>query len=459
MKDLTKGKIIKVILAFALPVFIGNLFNLAYNLADTRIIGSFLGSDALAAVGSVSTLSDFIIGFVFGMSNGFAVLTARYFGMKDETSVRKSFALSIEFGVIISLILSALSLSGLKYIFRWLNVMEDHSKQASDYITIVIFGLVFACLYNVLASSLRAIGDAYTPLLFLIFSTLLNVGLDIFFVGKLNMGVKGAAFATVIAQAVSVMLCFVYALIRYPIFRIKASDLIPAKLLAGQLISGGLSMGLMSSFVAFGTLSLQTAINRLGTNVIVAHTGARKLTSLYMMPFSVFGTTMATFTGQNYGAKRIDRIKGGLITALAINFGWIVIVQIMSWTICPYLIEAITAVDTKEIIDTAVLYQKFDTSFYAIAAMITIFRNTLQGMGDHITPVISSGLELGGKVVIALTLARFMGYWGIIIAEPIVWAIMVIPLIISIVLRIKKNSDTGGDRETADKTIVKQGNK
>ena len=425
---------------FALPVFIGNLFNLAYNLADTRIIGSFLGSDALAAVGSVSTLSDLIVSFVFGLSNGFAVLTARFFGQRSEDKVRKNFALSLEFGIIISLILTAGSLLGLDGLFKWLNVMDVHRADASSYITIVIYGLIFSCVYNVLASSLRAVGDAYTPLFFLIFSAVLNVGLDILFVGRLGMGVSGAALATVISQVLAAVLCFVYALVRYPIFRFKAKDLIPTREYTGQLLSGGFSMGLMSSLVAFGTLSLQTAINKLGTNIIVAHTGARKLTNLYMLPFGVFGTTMATFCGQNYGAKRFDRIKEGIRTALIINAIWIVLVQITSWTVCPLLIKAITAVDTKEVIDNAVLYQRFDTSFYAIAAMVTVFRNSLQGMGDHITPVISSALELAGKVAVAFLLTPILAYWGIIIAEPIVWTIMVIPLIISLVIRLKKNS-------------------
>ena len=424
---------------FALPVFIGNLFNLAYNLADTRIIGSFLGSDALAAVGSVSTLSDLIVSFVFGLSNGFAVLTARFFGQRSEDKVRKNFALSLEFGIIISLILTAGSLLGLDGLFKWLNVMDVHRADASAYITIIIYGLVFSCVYNVLASSLRAIGDAYTPLFFLIFSALLNVGLDILFVGKLSMGVSGAALATVISQALAAVLCIAYAFFRYPIFRFKAADLIPTREYAGQLLSGGFSMGLMSSLVAFGTLSLQTAINKLGTNIIVAHTGARKLTNLYMMPFAVFGTTMATFCGQNYGAKRFDRIRAGIRTALIINAVWIVLVQISSWTICPFLVKAITAVDTKEIIDNAVLYQRFDTSFYFIAAMVTVFRNSLQGMGDHVTPVISSALELAGKVAVAFLLTPLLAYWGIIIAEPIVWTIMVIPLIISLVIRLKKS--------------------
>jgi putative MATE family efflux protein len=437
MKDLTKGKILKVLLQFALPVFIGNLFNLAYNLADTRIIGQILGETALAAVGSVSTLSDLIVGFVFGLANGFAVITARFFGMKDENSVRRSFALSLEFGIGISVIIGIASFFGLDLIFKWLNVAPENKENAAAYITVIIYGLVFACLYNVMASSLRAIGDAYTPLIFLILSASMNVGLDLLFVGVLDKGVRGAAFATVISQFVSAVLCFIYALIRYPMLRFGIADFKPSKDLTKMLLSGGFSMGLMSSLVAFGTLSLQTAINKLEDPIIVAHMGARKLTNLYMMPFSVFGTTMATFSGQNYGAKKIDRIKKGLLLAVLINAIWIVIVQTMSWTICPTLIKLITAVEDPYIIHNAVLYQRFDTSFYIIAAMVTLSRNTLQGMGDHISPVISSSLELLGKVVIAFTLAPILKYWGIIIAEPIVWTIMVIPLLISLVRRIR----------------------
>lgn len=440
MKDLTKGKTLPVLLTFALPILIGNLFNLAYNLADTRIIGSYLGDEALASVGSVSTLSDLLVGFVFGLSNGFAVLTAKFFGMKDERSVRKSFALSIEFGIAISFAVALVSRLGLELIFDWLNVSIGHRPNATAYITLIIYGLVFSCTYNVLAASLRAIGDAYTPLCFLILSAMLNVGLDILCVGKLNMGVRGAAMATVISQIVSVVLCFIYALVRYPIFRFKAKDFVPTANISGQLLSGGFSMGMMQCLVAFGTLSLQTAINKLGTNIIVAHTGTRKLTNLYMTPFAVLGTSMATYCGQNYGAKRIDRIKDGLKTSLLLSYCWVVVIQIATWTICPVLIRAITATQIDEVIYNAVLYQRFDTCFYILVPTITILRNSLQGMGDHLTPVISSGLELIGKVMIAFLLTPILKYWGIIIAEPIVWSIMVIPLIVSMIKRLKAGS-------------------
>lgn len=438
MKDLTKGKPISVILRFALPVFIGNLFNLAYNLADTRIIGSYLGDEALAAVGSVSTLSDLLVGFIVGLANGFAVLTAMQFGRGDKKAVTKYFALSLEFGVIIALIIALGSHFGLEGIFKWLNVGIESKLRAAAYINIIIYGLIFSAVYNVLAASLRAIGDAYTPLLFLIFSAVMNVILDIVCVGKLQLDVAGAAYATVISQVLAAVLCFIYALIRYEIFRFKWSDLKPSRSYVKQLLSSGFSMGLMNSLVAFGTLSLQTAINKLGPNIIVAHTGARKLTNIFMLPFSVFGTTMATYTGQNYGANRIDRIKAGLRVALLLNYIWVVIVQVVTWTIAPLLIRAITATSIQEVIDNAVLYQKFDTAFYVIPPTITILRNSLQGMGDHFTPVVSSGLELVGKILIAILLTPILKYWGIIIAEPIVWALMVIPLIISMVKRLKK---------------------
>jgi len=229
----------------------------------------------------------------------------------------------------------------------------------------------------------------------------------------------------------------------YYITQIGIKDFIPDRNYTNVLLSGGFSMGLMQCLVSFGTLSLQTAINKLGTNIIVAHTGTRKLTTLYMTPFAVLGTTMATFCGQNYGANRIDRIKEGLKTALIINWIWVVIVQIVTWTICPYLIKAITATEIQEVIDKAVLYQRFDTCFYVIPPTITILRNSLQGMGDHLTPVISSGLELVGKVLIAFLLTPILEYWGIIIAEPIVWSIMVIPLIVSMLTRLKRADKVG----------------
>ena len=426
MKDLTHGKPAKIILYFALPILIGNLFNLAYNLADTRIVGTYLGNDALAAVGSISTLNDLLVGFVVGLANGCAVIMAQYFGSGDRNKSRKVFALSILMGLIVTAVIVAGSFIFMGGLLEWMNVMDEHREAATAYITVIIAGLFFSIIYNVLAGNLRAIGDAYTPLIFLVLSAVLNVALDILCVKYLGMGVKGAAVATVASQAVSVILCFIYTWKKYPFLHFRIKDFVPEGVLVRHMIESGMSMGLMSCLVSFGTLSLQTAINTLGTNTIVAHAATRKLTNLYMLPFSVLGTTMATYSGQNYGAGRYDRIRSGLKVSLSCSYIWCLIVLVASYTICPYLIVAITDTSIQEVIDTACLYQRFDTCFYVLVPTITILRNSLQGMGDHVTPIISSGLELVGKVLIALLLTPVIGYWGIIISEPIVWAVMVV---------------------------------
>lgn len=438
MKDLTRGKPAKIILYFALPILIGNLFNLAYNLADTRIVGTYLGNDALAAVGSISTLNDLLVGFVVGLANGFAVIMAQHFGSGDREKSRKVFALSILMGLIVTAVIVAGSLIFMGGLLDWMNVMDEHRAASTEYIAVIIVGLFFSIIYNVLAGNLRAIGDAYTPLIFLVISAVLNVVLDIVCVKYLTMGVRGAAVATVASQAVSAVLCFGYTWKKYAFLHFNIKDFVPEKRFIKPMLASGMSMGLMNSLVAFGTLSLQTAINTLGTNTIVAHAATRKLTNLYMLPFSVLGTTMATYGGQNYGAGRYDRIRSGLKVSLGCSYIWCVIVLLASYTICPYLIVAITDTGIQEVIDTACLYQKFDTLFYLLVPTITILRNSLQGMGDHITPIFSSGLELAGKVLIATLLTPVIGYWGIIVSEPVVWAVMVIPLIVSMVKRMKR---------------------
>ncbi len=442
MKDLTKGKISKILLAFALPILVGNVFQLAYNLADTRIVGSFLGNGALASVGATSTLSDLLIGFLMGLTNGFSVVMARHFGSGDLEKVRRYFARAIQYGLSMSVIFTAFSLTFLGVIFRLLNISEAEWELGYAYISVILAGMTFSMLYNVFASSLRALGDSITPLFFLIFSACVNVALDLLFVAKLGFGVRGAALATIMSQALSAAFCFVYLWKKYPILHIKKSDFGFRFSENKDMLTTGISMGLMNSLVAFGTVALQSSINTLGTNTIVAHTAARKLTSFYMLPFSVLGMTMSTYAGQNYGAGQPDRVKKGLYFTLGLSFCWCMIVQFMSYTICPTLIRLVTDTELEEVIKTATLYLKFDTIFYALVPTISIIRNTLQALGDPRMPVISSGLELIGKVIIATALTPVLHYWGIILAEPIVWSIMVIPLLIGIKRKLFSKNNT-----------------
>lgn len=430
MKDLTNGRPLTVIIKFMIPVFVGNLFQLFYSLVDTRIVGSTLGEDALASVGATTTLNTLIVGFLVGLTNGFSVITAQNFGASNKEKVRKSVASAIMLGLIISIFLTILSLTGLSQILKWLNMPKEHFEQGYNYIFVILAGMTASMLYNVCASVLRAIGDTVTPLCFLIFSTILNVVLDYFFILGLKMNVEGAAYATVISQTLAFVLCAIYMLRKYEFLRFGRKDLKPDRNLMGNMLASGFSMGFMQSLVSLGTVSLQSAINTFGRNTIVAHTAARKVTELFMLPFSVLGMTMTTYCGQNLGAGKIKRIKEGIKTALFMAWGWCVMVVLASYTIAPFLLKAVTATNVQEVIEMGTLYLRVDTLLYFVTAVITIFRNSLQGIGDCIIPIISSGIELIGKILVVIFLTPVLGYWGIIIAEPIVWVLMVIPLII-----------------------------
>lgn len=433
MKDLTKGKPIRLILLFAVPLFVGQLFQLFYSLADTRIVGQTLGDEALAAVGATTTLSDMLLSFLNGLTNGFAIVIATCFGAKDERQMKKAMGGTILLGSCCAVVLSGLCLLNMSGLLKLLNISPDLFAAARGYIGIVIAGLLAATLYNICAAMLRAIGDSFTPLLFLILAAFLNIAMDYGFILCLHTGVEGAAYATVIAQAVSAFLCFLYMRRKYPQLTLKKEDFKPDMVLYKKLFGAGLSMGFMTSLVGVGTMALQTSINTFGTDIIVAHTAARKISSIYMLPFSVMGTTLATYCGQNLGAGKYSRIRQGIRDTVLVTFVWCTGVIISAYTVAPWLIRTVTATQKKDIIDTASLYLRVNTPFYYVPTVICLFRNSMQGFGDNRTPVISSSLEMIGKVLIALLLAPAIGYYGIIVAEPIVWFIMVIPLVVNMV--------------------------
>ena len=433
MKDLTKGKPIRLILLFAVPRFVGQLFQLFYSLADTRIVGQTLGDEALAAVGATTTLSDMLLSFLNGLTNGFAIVIATCFGAKDVRQMKKAMGGTILLGSCCAVVLSGLCLLNMSGLLKLLNISPELFAAARGYIGIVIAGLLAATLYNICAAMLRAIGDSFTPLLFLILAAFLNIAMDYGFILCLHTGVEGAAYATVIAQAVSAFLCFLYMRRKYPQLTLKKEDFKPDMVLYKKLFGAGLSMGFMTSLVGVGTMALQTSINTFGTDIIVAHTAARKISSIYMLPFSVMGTTLATYCGQNLGAGKYSRIRQGIRDTVLVTFVWCTGVIISAYTVAPWLIRTVTATQKKDIIDTASLYLRVNTPFYYVPTVICLFRNSMQGFGDNRTPVISSSLEMIGKVLIALLQAPAIGYYGIIVAEPIVWFIMVIPLVVNMV--------------------------
>ena len=450
MIDLTTGNPIKQMIKFALPVCLGNIFQLFYSLADTRIVGSTLGESSLASVGATTSISTLLIGFLSGMTNGFSIVVAQQFGEKNEKKIKKTVAASLFLGLFISIIISVISISFLDEILKILNISEELYQNSTLYIKVILLGITATMFYNAFAGILRAIGDTFAPLMFLIIACGLNIFLDLFFILKLGLGVSGAGLATVISQGFSVLLCIIYMWKKYPIFRVEKKDFFIKLELLKRLFYSGFSMAMMMSLVFFGTLALQTAINTFGTNIIVAHTASRKLTEFFMLPFSVFGITMATYCGQNKGANEPERIKKGIWQSLFITWGWSVIVIILSYTIAPFLIYMVTGTTNREIILTSQKYLKINTIFYFVPATISILRNAMQGIGDHFTPIFSSGLELIGKISVVIFLVPSLEYFGIIISEPIVWVVMVIPLVIKIIKNpIFKNERKGETYESS----------
>ncbi len=433
MKDLTKGKPSKLILAFALPIFLGNLLQLTYSLVDTRIVGSFLGDDALAAVGATTTLSNLIVGFLMGLCGGFAIISSQCFGAKDDKGLRKTFAVSLILGVVIAVVLTVAGLVFLNPILRFLNVPDGLMGIAYEYIFIIIAGILATLFYNIFSSILRAIGDTVTPLIILAVSVVLNIIGDLFFIVVLKAGVQGAAVATVLAQVIAAVACYIYMMKRYEVLQLHKEDFqgLSSDMIR-QMLSSGLSMGFMNSLVNIGSLTLQTAINELGEDIIVAHTAARKISEVFMIMFAVFGQTMATYCGQNLGAGKIDRIKKGIMLAIFYTCIWCTMATIASYTIGDWLVYLVTGTKNETVILNATNYLKFDSLFYYVTAVICIVRNAMQGLGERIVPLISSSLEMVGKMVIAVTLVPWWGYTGVIVAEPIVWFVMVIPLLVKI---------------------------
>lgn len=439
-KTLTEGTPWKQILLFSIPIFWGNVFQLLYSLVDTKIVGSTLGTEALAAVGSVSTLHTLMTGFLNGLTLGFSLITAMCFGAKNRKRLKKTFAAAISLGVLTTLALVLMLIIFLHPVLNLLHVPQAQFEMAYAYISVLIVGLFATLFYNLCANTLRAIGDALTPLIFLIVATVSNIGLDYLFILGFQMGVQGAAYATVLAQLLSVVLCLIRIFRKFPILHIQKVDFRFDRELIAEMYKSGLSMGLMSCLVGIGTILLQSAINTLGTTVIVAHTAARKVFELVSLPNSVLGSAMATYCGQNYGARRFDRIRQGIRASLIIAAVWAVVVFLICHTIEGKLIQFVASTTNPDVIYWGSTYLKVDMSFIVICGVIVILRNSMQGFGDRVIPVFSSCIELAGKIIFAFVFAPMFAYWGIIWAEPMVWIAMVIPLIVKVVHVLKKEA-------------------
>lgn len=364
--DMTQGDPFRLVLQFSMPLFCSNLLQQLYNLTDTALAGHLLGSAALAEIGATAALYGLIMNFAFAMNNGLA--------------------------------LTGCSLLGRDALLTVLQVPAQAWGGASAYLTVILLGIPLTMLYNMEAALLRAVGNSVTPLLFLLFSSVLNVGLDAAFMGPLGLGVRGAAIATVLAQGISAVLGVVYILRGYPELRFTPRQLGAAtRRGVTSMFWAGLSMGLMSAIYNLGSVALQSSINALGSVYITAQTAARRLAELYFIPGGALGIGVATFSSQNLGAGRRSRIWQSVKAALAIYFVWWVFVMAFTFLLGGTAIRGITGSTDEVIISNALLYLKISAPVIPPMAVLVILRNMLQGIRHTVEPLLASGLELGAR--------------------------------------------------------------
>lgn len=442
--DLIKGNILKSLIIFAIPIFISNVFQQLYNTMDTMIVGNYLGDTSLAAIGACAAIYELLIGFALGIGNGLSIVVARCYGLRDKELLKKSVAGSIVIGIFVTIVIMILSKVFLYPLLQFLNTPDNIIEESYTYIsTVTIFvGIMFA--YNLCAGLLRAIGNSFMPLVFLVISSALNVIMDILFITRFNMGIKGAAVATVIAQGISVILCVIY------IYK-KASILIPSKKhfvfdreLYKELLGQGLSMGFMLSIVSTGTVILQVAINNLGYLVIAGHTAARKLNAFCAMPAATIALAVSTFVSQNKGANEGKRIRKGVRYANILVILWGITISIILLFVAPTLIRVLSGSSEEIVIENGAKYLIFNAPFYGVLGVLLNLRNSLQGLGKKVVPLVSSIIEFLGKVVFVILFIPKLNYFGVIICEPVIWCLMCIQLIYSFYKNpyIKEAKDT-----------------
>lgn len=437
--SLTEGNPFRLILLFSLPILFGNVFQQLYNIADTAVIGNVLGDDFLAAMGAASPIYGLIIGFANGVTNGFSIVIAKFFGAENMEMVKKSAAMTAALTLIMSALLVAAGLLGLTPLLEFLKTPKDIMPQTKAYLTIILaFGLI-TMLYNMFAGMLRAIGNSKAPLLFLIVSAVLNIVLDLLFVAVFGWGIEGAAIATVIAQFVSVILCFIYIIRDCPVFSLSRSDFKPDKRLISELLSTGISMGLMLAVVSVGSVALQGAVNSLGSEIIAAHTAARKIDEILTLPLGTFAMAGSTFTSQNYGALKLTRVKQGIKSALLMSFIWSGISTLAVFIFGEMSVGALTGTSDPVVIENAANYIRFDIPFFFVLSVLLVLRSSLQGLGRKTVPLFASIIELLSKFAAVAIVEAYPDYRAIIVLEPIIWVLSAIVVAVDYFVFRKKH--------------------
>lgn len=430
VRDLTVGSPMKLILGFMLPLLFGMLLQQLYSMIDTIIVGRYLGMEALAGVGSTGSINFLVIGFVQGLCTGFAIPIAQEFGAKDDKALRKFIGNTVWTAAFFAVLLTAATCLMCTNILTWMNTPEDVFDKAHDYIFVIFLGIPATILYNILSGFIRSVGDSKTPVIFLVISSLLNIALDIFMIVVLGMGVAGAAWATVISQLISGVLCLIYIAKRIDILHIRHGDLKLDFYYVKRLCAIGFPMGLQYSITAIGSIMLQTAVNSLGKTCMAAMTAGIRVSIFLTCPYEAMGSTMATWGGQNIGANKIDRVRSGLFNCSILGIGWAAaalgITLLFGRGLIMLFIDknnAPTPEQTEEVVTLGKQFLTTNASFYTLLAFVNIVRFLIQGMGFSQIALFAGVFEMVARGFVALWAVPRVGFSGACFASPAAWVL------------------------------------
>lgn len=421
VQNMTAGSPAKLILMFALPLLIGNLFQQLYQISDILIVGRLIGIEALAAVGATAPIYFVFLLIAFGFTGGLTVVTAQRFGAGDYKGVRTSITHSLIAAGILSGLITVFLILFLRPLLKIMNVPAEIMEDAYKFMSVLTGGLILIVFFNLLSGFIRALGDSKTPLYFLVFSTLLNIAFNFTLIYHFKLGVVGSAIGSVCAIFISVILCLVYMYKKFPIMRLKAEDWKYSHAFMRVHLNIAVPMAIQFSVLSLSMMIIQSVCNSFGPDVIAAFTAALRIEQLATQPLVALGIAMATYSAQNWGAGKVTRIRKGVriagLTSLAISIFMSLAVRYIGRDMISVFIKD----GNQFIIDTGKFYLSISTLFYFFLGMIFIFRNTLQGMGKSLIPLIAGFTELGMRSFAAIYLAHIMGYKGIFYASPIAW--------------------------------------
>ena len=436
--DMTQGKPVRMILTFAVPLLIGNIFQQVYSMVDTMVAGYCLGDQAIAAIGATSAIYSLIISISWGLNSGFAVVVTQSFGAHENKKLRKAIGGMMLLDASIALLLTVLSLVFLPSLMQLMNTPKSIFDQAYSYMAVICASISATICYNMFAGILRSFGNSRTPLYFLIFTSLLNIALDLLFVAVFGMGVGGAALATVIAQAVSGLLTGMYVYRYYRDMMPRKEDFIPDLKLFCELLSTGSAMAFMYSVIDLGTVAFQGANNALGEAVIASHTAARRIISILMQPLATITNASGTFVAQNWGARQKGRIREALKKVITMEIAWGVFSCLVVYLFGRALVHFTTGTNSEEVLGNAVMSLRIHFPFFPVLGVLLALRVSMQSMGQKTAPVISGFIELLMKIVATVWLIPEFGFVGTCVTEPVTWVLMAAFLLVIYLTKTRK---------------------